>query len=204
VVPYNARAGGISRALLGASDANYLEYEPTFSPDGKLIAFSRAPAGSADGPFRNRFGEVTVVATGGGTPAPLVANTPNVCAADSLPLTLLNGSPTWSPTVGHRGGRSYYFLLFTSARKYGDEFSSPFQIGGLYNAGNLRDSTQLYLTAVVVDDKTGSVTSYPAIYLWNQNRVAGADGVGVGTRYANMTPVWGSTELARLEIQPAK
>jgi hypothetical protein len=106
--------------------------------------------------------------------------------------------------VGHRGGRSYYFLLFTSVRKYGDEFSTPFQIDGTDFTGTLRDSTQLYLTTVVVDDKTGSVTSYPAIYLWNQNRVAGPDGRGVGTQYANMTPVWGLTELAPLEIQAAK
>ncbi|MES1172949.1 MAG: hypothetical protein ABUL62_01380 [Myxococcales bacterium] len=204
VVPYHDRAGGVSRAVQGASDPNYLEYEPTFSPDGKLIAFSRAPTGGPDGPFRNRFGEVTVVATTGGTPAPLVANTPNVCAGDSLPLTLLNGSPTWGPTVGHWGGRSYYFLLFTSVRKYGDEFSTPFQIGGTDNTGTLRNSTQLYLTTVVVNDKTGSVASYPAIYLWNQNRIAGPDGAGVGTQYANMTPVWGSTELAPLGIEAAK
>jgi hypothetical protein len=104
----------------------------------RSASFSRAPKAGPDGPFRNRFGEVTVVPSTGGSPAPLAANDPNACAGDSLPLTLLNGSPTWGPTVGHRAGRSYYFLLFTSARKYGDEFSTPFQIGGTDNSGTLQ------------------------------------------------------------------
>jgi hypothetical protein len=204
VVPYNNRAGGTSQALQGASDPNYFEYEPTFSPDGKFVAFSRAPKTGPDGPFRNRLGEITVLASTGGSPVPLAANDPNACAGDSLPLTLLNGSPTWGPSVGHRAGRSYYFLLFTSVRKYGDEFSTPFQIGGTDDSGTLRDSTQLYLTTVVVDDKTGTVTSYPAIYLWNQNRTPGPQGASVGLQYANLTPVWGNTVLPPVQIEAAK
>ena len=56
-----------------------------------------------------------------------------------------------------------------------------------------RASTQLYLTTVVVDDKTGSVASYPAIYIWNQNRIAAS---GAPSAYAAITPVWGTTALA--------
>lgn len=204
VAPYNARQGGASQALEGASDPNYFEYEPTFSPDGQLIAFSRAKVGGPDGPFRNRFGELTVVAAKGGDPARLLANDPNACAGDSLPLTLLNGSPAWGPNPVHHDGVSYYFLVFTSIRKYGDEFSTPFQMVASGVTVTLRDSTQLYLTTIAVDDKTGRVTSYPAIYVWNQNRTLGPTGDAVGTQMANLTPVWGSTELAPIDIPPAK
>lgn len=106
--------------------------------------------------------------------------------------------------MAHQDGRSYYFLLFTSARKYGDEFSTPFQIGGTDDSGTLRDSTQLYLTTLVVDDTTGTVTSYPAIYLWNQNRTPVPDGSSVALQYANMNPVWGSTQPPPLQIEAAK
>lgn len=203
-VPYNQRAGGTSQPLLGASDSNYWEYEPTFSPDGKFVAFTRAPLTGPDGPFRNRLGEITLVPAKGGTPTPLAANEPNACAGDALPLALLNGSPAWAPDVVHSHGRTYYFLVFTSARNYGDEFSTPFQIGGTDYSGALESSTQLYLATIVVDDQSGAVETFPAVYLWNQNRVADTDGSGVGTSHANLTPVWGSTALAPLQIEPAK
>ncbi|HKO50915.1 MAG TPA: hypothetical protein VJV79_24560 [Polyangiaceae bacterium] len=73
LVPYNSRAGGTSQPLVGASEPNALEYEPTFSPDGKLIAFSRAATGGPDGPYRNRHAELSVVPASGGDRARLLA-----------------------------------------------------------------------------------------------------------------------------------
>ena len=40
-------------------------------------------------------------------------------------------------------------------------------------------SSQLYLAAIVVDKTTGKITTYPAVYVWNQNRTPGATGNGV-------------------------
>ena len=199
LVPYNDHKGGASQPLTGASDPNTLEYQPTFSPDGKFIAFTRAAAGGPDGAFRNRSAEVTVIPATGGSATRLVANDPNACAADPTPLALINGSPAWGPSAVHHDGRSYYFLLFTSARKYGDEFATQFELNGLDLLNKPRASTQLYLTTIVVDDATGSVASYPAVYIWNQNRSAAS---GTPSSYAAITPVWGATALAPQSIPP--
>ena len=199
LVPYNNHQGGASQPLNGASDPNRLEYQPAFSSDGKFVAFTRAAAGGPDGAFRNRNAEVAVIAASGGSATRLVANDPNACAADPTPLALINGSPAWGPSAVHHAGRSYYFLLFTSARKYGDEFASQFQLDGLDLATTLRASTQLYLTTIVVDDATGSIVSFPAVYIWNQNRIAAS---GAPTAFAAITPVWGTTALAAHTIPP--
>jgi hypothetical protein len=199
LVPYNDHKGGLSQPLTGASDPSTLEYQPTFSPDGKFIAFTRAAASGPDGAFRNRSAEVTVIPASGGSATRLIANDPNACAGDSTPLALINGSPAWGPSPVHQGGRSYYFLLFTSARKYGDEFATQFELDGLDLLNKPRASTQLYLTTIVVDDATGTVASYPAIYIWNQNRVAAS---GVPSAYATVTPVWGTTALPPQSIPP--
>ena len=198
LVPYNSRTGGVSQPLVGASEPNAFEYEPSFSADGKLIAFSRAATGGPDGPYRNRYAEVTVVPATGGQRVRLVANDPNTCAGDPTPLALLNGSAAWGPSPVHRDGHTYYFLLFTSARKYGDEFASQFQVPKIpVDSVTPTSSTQLYLTTIVVDDATGSIVSYPAIYIWNQNRIASSAGV---SQFTNMTPVWGSTVLPPLNL----
>jgi len=61
-----------------------------------------------------------------------------------------------------------------------------------------RASTQLYLTTIVVDDATGSVTSYLAVYIWNQNRFAAS---GTPSAYAAITLVWGTTMATVLSPQ---
>jgi len=199
LVPYNNHKGGASLALSGASDPNTLEYQPTFSPDGRFIAFTRAAADGPDGAFRNRSAEVAVIPASGGSGTRLVANDPNACAADPTPFALINGSPAWAPSPVHHDGRSYYFLLFTSARKYGDEFTTQFQLDGLDLLNKPRDSTQLYLTTIVVDDATGSILSFPAVYIWNQNRIAAS---GAPTAFATISPVWGTTALAPQTLPP--
>lgn len=203
-VDYNNRAGGTSQPLNGASDPAFLEYYPAYSADDRFITFARAPtpsAASPDGPYYNRFGEVMVIPAGGGIPTPLAANTPVACGGDNVSTGLINSWPKWSPDAFSVNGKTYHFLIFSSARKYGDEFSQPFKLppNPLSSFKGLNDSSQLYLAAVVVDDATQAITTYPAVYIWNQNRAPGADGAA-GLHYSNLTPAWDPIKLPPLDI----
>lgn len=206
IVDYNNRAGGTSVAIPGASDPAFLEYYPAYSADDQLIAFTRAPAPSAtspDGPYYNRFGQITVIPPDGGTPTPLVANDPGTCGGDNMATGLINSWPKWSPDAFTANGKTYYFLIFSSARKYGDEFSTQFKLppNALSSFKGLNDSAQLYLAAVVVDNATKAITTYPAVYIWNQNRAPGAAGMdAAGLHYSNLTPAWDPIKLPPLVI----
>jgi hypothetical protein len=208
VVEYNNRAGGTAQALAGAADPTFLEYYPSYSADDQLIAFTRAPAVSAsspDGPYYNRFGQVMVIPAAGGTAVPLAANDPGTCGGDDLKVGLINSWPKWSPDAFTAAGKTYYFLVFSSARKYGDDFSQQFKLppNPLSSFKGLNDSSQLYLAAVVVDNATQQVTSYPAVYIWNQNRAPGANGAA-GLHYSNLTPAWDPIKLPPLVIPEVK
>lgn len=203
-VPYNNRAGGTSQALTGAADPAFLEYYPSYSADDALIAFTRAPtpsAASPDGPYYNRFGQVMVIPAAGGTAVSLAANDPGTCGGDDPKIGQINSWPKWSPDAFTSKGKTYYFLVFSSARKYGDDFSQQFKLppNPLAPFKGLTDSSQLYLAAVVVDNTTKEVTSYPAVYIWNQNRLAGTDGAA-GLKYSNLTPAWDPIKLPPIVI----
>jgi hypothetical protein len=209
-VPYSLRAGGASTALKGASDPGLLEYYPSFSQDDKLIAFTQAPkpsTASPDGPYYNRLGKIMVVPAAGATAAPheLAANNPGTCGGDNVTAGIINSWPKWSPDAVpvKANGKTYYFLVFSSARKYGDEFSKQFTlpVNPASSFKGLPLSSQLYLAAVVVDDASGEITSYPAVYIWNQNRTPGADGTtAAGLQYSNLTPAWDPIVLPPLVI----
>ncbi|RYZ09887.1 MAG: hypothetical protein EOO73_03120 [Myxococcales bacterium] len=205
-VPYNNKAGGTSAPLAGAADPAFLEYYPSYSADDALIAFTRAPAKSAtspDGPYYNRFGQVTVIpaAGGEGTAVPLAANDPGTCAGDDAKVGQINSWPKWSPDAFVSKGKTYYFLVFSSGRKYGDDFSQQFELppNALSSFKGLTSSSQLYLAAVVVDNETKKITSYPAVYIWNQNRLAGTAGEA-GLKYSNLTPAWDPIKLPPIII----
>jgi hypothetical protein len=96
-------------------------------------------------------------------------------------------------------------LVFSSARKYADEFSQQFTlpVNPASSFKGLNQSSQLYLAAVVVDDATGAITTYPAVYIWNQNRTPGTDGMSTsGLQYSNLTPAWDPVKLPALVIPP--
>jgi hypothetical protein len=207
-VPYNARAGGTSTPVAGASDPSLLEYYPSYSADDQLIAFTQAPAVSAaspDGPYYNRFGKIMVIPPAGGTATQLVANDPGTCGGDNVATGVINSWPKWSPDAFVKDGKTYYFLVFSSARKYSDEFSKQFQLTENSSASftGLTNSSQLYLAAVVVDNTTHAVTTYPAVYIWNQNRTPGADATTTASlQYSNLTPAWDPITLPPLMIPP--
>ena len=205
VVDYNNRMGGTAQALAGASDPQWLEYYPSYSADDKLIAFTRAPTPSAtapDGPYYNRFGKIMVIPPAGGTATELAANDPGTCGGDDLTAGIINSWPKWSPDAFTANGKTYYFLVFSSGRKYGDDFSQQFELpkNPLATFTGLAKSSQLYLAAVVVDNATGAITTYPAVYIWNQNRAPGSGGMAASLHYSNLTPAWDPIALPPLDI----
>lgn len=205
--------------LAGASDPNFLEYYPAFSPDDKFIAFTRAPAPSntsrcaqgkpisrtdqsstkcnnptaaqlgpnPDGPYYNRNGEIFIVPAAGGTPVRLRANDPVACGGEVSP-GVLNSWPKWSSVVrSEENGKDYYFVIFSSARAYPGQFElTPTE----YTPPISKKASQLYMSTIEVDRATGEVTTYAAIYLWNQNFLALSDTEFKELKTANLTPAW--------------
>jgi hypothetical protein len=100
--------------------------------------------------------------------------------------------------VTSTGGKTYYFLIFSSARKYPGSFNVPPH--PIYTPATLDTrSSQLYMASIVVDDATGEVTTYPAIYLWNQTRLI-ANGVVAEIQYSDLTPAWDDFVIPPVEI----
>ncbi|HTJ84581.1 MAG TPA: hypothetical protein VL400_22835 [Polyangiaceae bacterium] len=143
-VPYANRQGGTATPIPGASTPEYAEYYPALSPDDALIAFNRIPNGQNmyDAPSA----EVFVLPREGGTPVRIAANDPPACSGKTSP-GVTNSWPKWAPEAQTSGGRTYYWLVFSSRR---GQAQNP----------------QLYLTAVVTHGNT--IETYPALYLWNQ------------------------------------
>jgi hypothetical protein len=158
-VPYAGGAGGIALPVPGASTPGVGEYHPDFSPDDRFLAFTRVDDRQGRKYDYHDRGEIYVIPTSGGTATRLAANDPPACSNEYSP-GVLNSWPKWSPTVrvGAEGtpnaGKRYYFVLFSSARQ------SPFRLGQA-------PASQLYLAAVV-EQPSGEMLTYPAMYLWNQ------------------------------------
>ena len=122
--------------------------------------------------YNQSSAEVSVVPAGGGVPTRLKANDPAACSGITSP-GVTNSWPKWSPDVEScPDGNTYYWLVFSSTRE-----NIPFNAANLQN-GVAGPTSQLYITGVVVDG-SGTITTYPALYLWNQP--AGEN---------NHTPAW--------------
>lgn len=71
-------------------------------------------------------------------------------------------------------------MIFSSARKYPGQFTLP---RTQYSPSDTR-SSQLYRAAVVRNESTKELTTYPAVYLWNQDPAT-----------SNLTPAWDNFKI---------
>jgi hypothetical protein len=145
-IPYADKAGGNATPIPGASDPSLEEYYPIFSPDDAWLAFDSIPTNTQM--YNQPLAEVSVIPAAGGTATRLIANDPPACTGKLSP-GVTNSWPKWAPgATTASGGRTFYWIVFSSTR---DEMGNP----------------QLYVSPIVVDS-TGMVTTYHALYLWNQ------------------------------------
>jgi hypothetical protein len=180
-VPYASGAGGNATPIQGASDPSWNEYYPSFSPDDQYVAFNRTPL--ADNMYYASRAQVYVIPAAGGVPNRLNANDPPACTSVTSP-GITNSWPKWSPEYPKCGGKTYYWLIFSSARE-----KTPFgPQGGLPG----ENTSQLYLTALTVDE-TG-LTSYPGIFIWNQHTTATVTPY-TNQMQSNHTPQWEPIDL---------
>jgi hypothetical protein len=178
-VGFNDRVGGMATPIDGAADAATAEYYPALSGDDKLIAYNSIPQATAsashpaignvgsqswDGMYAQPATEVFVISSGGGKATRLAANDPPACAGAASP-GINNSWPKWSPEASTSGGKTYYWLIFSSWR---DGARAP----------NMSPIAQLYITGVVVD-ASGAIETHGSIYLWNQPATT-----------SNHTPAW--------------
>jgi hypothetical protein len=155
-VPYGDRMGGTATPVTGAADSSLEEYYPAYSPDDLLLAFDSIPNGNTM--YNQPLAEVSVIPSAGGVATRLKANDPPACTGKTSP-GVTNSWPKWAPgATTTSDGRTFYWLVFSSTRDPGD-------------------NPQLYVTPVVV--KAGKVTTYQALYLWNQPAAE-----------SNHTPAW--------------
>lgn len=147
-VPYGDKMGGAAAPVTGANDPLFHAYYPSFSSDDRLIAFTRAPSSGES--YDVPRAEVFVVNRDGAAAATrLAANDPPQCSGKVSP-GVTNSWPKWgpAPTVRAVGGKTYYWLTFSSKR-------------------SVSARPQIYITAVVVD-AAGKIETFPALYVWNQ------------------------------------
>lgn len=184
MVPWNDRQGGAVTPVAGAAEAGVAEYYPSFSADDQLIAFNRVASPDGGPLYYRPDGEIYVVPAEGGAALRLAANDPPACGGQRSP-GVINSWPKWSPAVAtvaplpqneefESGPRTFYFLIFSSARAYPGQFELP---RTQYSPSDTR-SSQLYMAAVV-RSHDGALSTYPAVYLWNQDPST-----------SNLTPAW--------------
>jgi len=185
-VPFNNKMGGAATPVAGAATPGIAEYYPDFSADDQFIAYTRV--GNTNGYFYYRAdGEIAIVPAKGGAVRRLVANDSPMCAGQTSP-GVLNSWPKWSPTVEtDSAGNKYYFLVFSSARHYDEQFKL---MPNMYTpVGTDGRSSQMYLATIKVATD-GTITDYPAVYIWNQTPMT-----------SNLTPAWDEFKIPDVDVR---
>jgi hypothetical protein len=197
-VPMTGANIGKMQPVPGAAEKGVMEYYPTFSPDNSFIAYTRVGDMSCAG-YYNANGEVFLV-DNAGNKTRLAANDPPACSAQRSP-GILNSWPKWAPNVKSVDGSNYYFVIFSSARKYQDPLLLPANANNpLACIPNI--PSQLYVAAVV-KGKDGSLTTYPGIYMWNQAYQqigSGATATAAPFKSNNLTPAWDEFESIKVDV----
>lgn len=195
VVPFNDGAGGDAEPVKGADTSDF-EYYPDYSPDDALIAFNKVAKFATNPSREDSFdhvyyrpdSEIYVIPSDGGTATRLVSNDA-VC--EGTTGSLYNSWAKWAPShaTDKSTGRTYYFLIFSTARH------SPFEIDR--GSGRKSPASQLYMTTVIREDD-GTITSSPAIYLWNQRNLVTGSGNSAEISELltnNVTPAWDQFQI---------
>jgi WD40-like Beta Propeller Repeat len=162
------------KLLVASSGPNENNYYPTFSPDGKYVAFNRAgPANNASlgestcDYYGNPSASLHLVPSAGGTPVTLQgANGKG---------NVTNSWPKWAPALS---GAKIWWLAFSSTRDYGNLLANSL---GHDIKGSKKP--QIWVTAIRLDKLGGgSDPSYPAFWLPGQR-----------TNSGNHIPFWTKT-----------
>jgi hypothetical protein len=175
-VPFNGGLGGTATPVAGAADSTTEEYYPAYSPDDKLIAYTRVPSGSVM--YGNPSAELAVIPAAGGTPTRLRANSPPACTGKTSP-GINNHWPKWSPEFMAGSEGTYYWIIFSSNR-------ADLPPGRSTMTNRSIPISQLYMAPVIQSEF--EIFSYPAIYLWNQP-----------TDSVNTTPAWETFTIPPIE-----
>jgi hypothetical protein len=208
-VPFNAGLGGAATPLPGAGTVGTAEYYPNYSADDQFIAFNRigevmqkkvaSPQGFDNHLYYRPESEIwiaptiatTTAATGETTEAGAIrlkANDADVCNTLTTGRKGLGNSwAKFSPRVNSGTGKTYYWLIFSSTRDtpenqrvaVGDPQYRP--VDTLYS--------RLFMAAFTVEG--GKVTTYPAVYLWNQDETSN-----------NLTPAWDEFKIPSVPLPP--
>ncbi len=186
-VPFAGGAGGEAKPLAGADSGDF-EYYPDYSPDDSLVAFNRLPffetnpgrEDSFDHVYYRPDSDIYVVPAAGGEAVRLASNDV-ACASEGTAGALYNSWAKWAPSTASDGEKTYYFLIFSTAR------NSPLEISR--GQGRFSPASQLYMTTVI-KHADGTIESSPAIYLWNQRNLVDAQGNTTELGTNNVTPAW--------------
>jgi hypothetical protein len=208
-VPFNAGAGGAAVPLPGAGTVGTAEYYPNYSADDQFVAFNRIanvmgakvsnPQGFDNHLYYRPESEIWIAPTSAATTAAagetseaggirLKANDADSCnTLAGARKGLGNSWAKFSPRVNAATGKTYYWLIFSSTRDtpenqrvtVGDPQYRP--VDTLYS--------RLFMAAFTVE--AGKVTTYPAVYLWNQDETSN-----------NLTPAWDEFKIPSVPLPP--